>query len=204
MINSLGRGMDKELQFLRIAEGLKRELRHSWLSNYRQESVAEHSWRLALMVIRYAPKLDRQIDIEKCLKYAILHDLPEAITGDIPSFDCQSDASKAAKMQQEQQAMHRIKALLADEQGDELYATWMEYEQGISYESQFVKALDKLEAFIQHNEAPLDTWEEQEKTLLGNSTWLEEYCRFDSFLFNLCKVVIKQTQEKLQQIDIAS
>jgi putative hydrolase of HD superfamily len=190
--------MHKELAFLNIAQNLKMELRHSWLSDNRQESVAEHSWRLALMAMRYADKLDQPVDIALCLKYAIIHDLAEATAGDIPVFNCQTVAEREAKFCAEQQAMLAIKALLDDEQGDELYALWLAYEQQQDYEGKFIKALDKLEVHIQHNEALMASWEAREKRMVFQKKWLEHYCRFDSFLYSLYQMVHQQALDKLR------
>ena len=66
-----------------VAERLKCSLRHSWTSSGRQESVAEHSWRLALLAALVSdefPGLDR----EKLLLLCLFHDIGEAFTGDIP------------------------------------------------------------------------------------------------------------------------
>ncbi|MDZ4323104.1 MAG: HD domain-containing protein, partial [Alphaproteobacteria bacterium] len=82
--------MQHYVQFLNIAEKLKCEMRHSWLSSGRQESVAEHSWRMGLMVMTFFPYLSQKVDLEKCLKMAILHDLAEAEVGDIPVFETQT------------------------------------------------------------------------------------------------------------------
>lgn len=188
--------MEKEFNFLLIAEKLKMELRHCWLSNgKRQESVAEHSWRLALMCFRYANKLDQSVNIEKCLKLALIHDLAEAKVGDVPVFDCKS---KAEKFDRENLAMLEIKNLLHDENGDEIYDIWYEFEMQLTFESKFVKALDKLEAFIQHNESPLSSWEEREKRMIFQHKWLKKYCEYDSFLNALCDSVLQQAVEKLK------
>lgn len=186
-----------ELKFLKIAENLKKELRHSWLSNGRHESVAEHSWRLSLMVIRYAHKLDQKIEIEKALQLALIHDLAEAKVGDIPIFNCVTAASKKQKYENEHQAMLEIKAMIADKNGDEIYNLWMEYEKQETPESKFVKALDKLEALIQHNEADLDTWTEQEKRILFQYKWAKKYCEYDVFLSNFCQAIIQAGINKL-------
>ncbi len=81
--------------------------------------------------------------------------------------------------------MLEIKQNLNDTNGNEIFALWMEYEEQSSYESKFIKALYKLEAFIQHNEAKLESWEYQEKKMLFENKWLIDYCAFDSFLLNL-------------------
>lgn len=65
------------LNFLHKAEGLKRELRHSWLSDGRQESVAEHSWRMSLMGILLVPYIKQKINIAHLLQMIICHDLVE-------------------------------------------------------------------------------------------------------------------------------
>ena len=191
--------MQKELDFLCLAEKLKLEMRHSWLSDgKRQESVAEHSWRLALMALRYASQLDQQVNVEKCLKLALIHDLAEAITGDIPVFQHQTNLAQQNKFENEYSAMKQIQTMLNDQNGDELLDLWLEFENQTSYESKFIKALDKLEVFIQHNEAPLTTWEEREKRMLFQKKWLIRHCEFDSFLNALCLSVIAQGVEKLK------
>ena len=78
------RDIENILSFLKLSERLKCELRHSWLSNGRQESVAEHSYQMALMAILIHPHLDQKPNLEKTLKMALVHDLVEAIVGDVP------------------------------------------------------------------------------------------------------------------------
>lgn len=189
--------LGKEIDFLKVAEGLKRELRHSWLSDQRQESVAEHSWRLALMSWRYADKLDQIVNLEICFKMAIIHDLAEAIEGDIPCFDCHTHKDKKEKFARELSAMQSIQRLLDDPHGNELHSLWLEYENQQSYESRYIRALDKLEAFIQHNEAPLETWQGNEKRMVFQYKWLRQHCEFDSFLTKLAELVLLQAKQKL-------
>lgn len=170
----------RSLQLLTIAEKLKCELRHSWLSNGRQESVAEHSWRLSLMVCLFAPYLENPINLEKAIKMAIVHDLAEAETGDIPIFETQDKISKQKKIANEQKAMQKMKDLLNNNVGNEIYDLWFEYEQKQSLEAKFVNALDKIEAFIQHGEAGLSTWEHHEKLMIFQPKWLDVHCEFDT------------------------
>ncbi len=188
----------KELAFLGLAENLKKELRHGWLSDGRRESVAEHSWRLSLMALRYADKLQKKVNVDQCIKIALVHDLAEAITGDTPVFHLQTTQAKSAKLKAEYAGMTEIRLLLADAQGDELFRLWEEYEDQISHESKFIKALDKLEAFIQHNESDLRTWEDREKRMLFQDKWLKQYCQFDPFLAAFCQSILDTGVRKLQ------
>lgn len=48
----------------------------------RYESVADHSWRLGMLVLMFSGKLAQKLDLEKALKLVLVHDLPEIITGD--------------------------------------------------------------------------------------------------------------------------
>ena len=73
------------IDFLNVIEKLKCNTRHSWTSSGRQESVAEHSWRLAVMAMLCADEYP-SLDINKVIKMCLIHDFGEAITGDIPAF----------------------------------------------------------------------------------------------------------------------
>ena len=73
------------LDVLHIAERLKDELRHCETSRGRRESVAEHSWRLALMAFFMKDEFPA-LDMDKVIKMCLIHDLGECFTGDIPTF----------------------------------------------------------------------------------------------------------------------
>jgi putative hydrolase of HD superfamily len=71
------------VEVLSLAENLKTEMRHSWLSNGRQESVAEHTWMMSVAAILMAPHLGHSVVLAHTLKLIALHDIAEALTGDI-------------------------------------------------------------------------------------------------------------------------
>ncbi len=189
----------QSLKLLTLAEKLKCELRHSWLSNGQQESVAEHSWRLAFMVCLFAPYLANPINIEKTLKMALIHDLAEAETGDIPMFNCADTASKHQKFLNEQKAMLKMTSLLNNEIGQEIYDIWLEYEQKQSYEAKFVNALDKIEAHIQHGEADISLWQHYEKLMVFQTQWLDKHCEFDSTMMMLKDLVKQAIYDKFSE-----
>jgi putative hydrolase of HD superfamily len=136
------------LTFIKKAENLKNTLRYSFTSNGSQESSAEHSWRLSLLVMlcaSYFPNLN----IEKALKMAIIHDLSEAICGDTPAI---YQVKYEVKINKERKALANIVQSLTTELQNEIIELWEEYERAETEEAHYVKSLDKLETLIQHNQ----------------------------------------------------
>jgi putative hydrolase of HD superfamily len=136
------------LTFIKRAENLKNTYRFSFTSTGKRESVAEHSWRVCLLVVAYASKL-QGIDIEKCLKLAVIHDLAESICGDTPAID---RVDSIEKYTMERDAMINITKSLNWKIRKEIMSIWEEYEHESTDESKIVKALDKFETLIQHNQ----------------------------------------------------
>ena len=178
---------------LRLAEALKRELRHSWLSDGRQESVAEHSYQMALMAVFIAPSLHTKVDLEHTLKIILIHDLVEALAGDIPFLEV-SDR-RAQKAAREEQAITEIRGMLPPDLGDDVYALWHEFEAAETREAKFARALDHLEVQFQHNLAPLDSWQPNEYELVY--TKMDRHCEHDEFLQAFCEAVKLQAEAKL-------
>lgn len=144
------------LNFLKEAEKLKSITRHSWTSGGRRESVAEHTWRVALMALvlgKYFP----EIDISKTIKLIIVHDLGEVYTGDIPGFAKEQD-----EPEDEAAAMRQLVAHLPEASSQQLLALWEEFTRKETPEAKLAKALDKIEASVQHNEAGVGTWTEED------------------------------------------
>jgi putative hydrolases of HD superfamily len=186
------------LQFLEFSERLKCELRHSWLSSGRQESVAEHCWQLAFMALLLSPSLELPIKLEKALKMSLVHDLAEAETGDIPYFE--KSARQADKAEREQLVMERIRERLPGAIGQEIYDLWQEFETQTTAEAKFVKALDHLEVQFQHNRAALTTWEAIEYELVY--TKMDAACQHDRFLQTLCDAIKADAEQKLRAAGI--
>jgi putative hydrolases of HD superfamily len=136
------------LTFLRSAERLKTVMRSGWTSDGQQESVAEHTWRLGLMAMLlygHAPG----IDLARLLKMCLIHDLGEAVGGDIPAPAQKAGASKA---DQERSDLVQLIAPLPPALRREIIELWDEYEAAGSPEAKVAKGLDKLETILQHNQ----------------------------------------------------
>jgi putative hydrolase of HD superfamily len=140
--------LDGILTFLRSAERLKDTLRSSHTSSGRAESVAEHTCRLCLMALLLRREFP-EVDFSKLICICIVHDLGEAVTGDIPAIAQDAAAPKAAE---ERLGLLDILAPLPEVLQPELVALWDEYESAASAEARLAKALDKLETIMQHNQ----------------------------------------------------
>lgn len=136
------------LEFLRAAERLKNVTRSAWTSDRHRESVAEHTWRLCLMAMLLEGEFP-DVDAARLLKICIVHDLGEAIGGDVPAPE-QDPAS--AKSHQERADLLTLLAPLPERLRAEITALWDEYEAAATPEARLAKALDKLETILQHNQ----------------------------------------------------
>ena len=119
---------------------LKHEDRAGWLrvGIAHPESVAAHSWGMAFLVLLLLPD---DLDRERALTYAIVHDLAEAWTGDITPYDAVEDkhAREDAAMAAFCSRIHR----------QDLLETWRAYECQADAEARFVKQLDRLDMGLQ-------------------------------------------------------
>lgn len=134
------------LAFVQAAEQLKDTLRSGITSQGRAESTAEHSWRLCLMAILFDRELG-DFDRLKLLKLCIVHDLGEAISGDVPATE-QIDGDGRAS--QERADLITLCAPLPADLREELVALWDEYSSAASFEAVLAKGFDKLETMLQH------------------------------------------------------
>ena len=140
------------LQIMAVAEKLKCNTRHCYTSSGRQESVAEHSWRIALMAMLIAPEFP-EADMGRVIRMCLIHDLGEAFTGDIPTFwKTEADTEK------EDALFDRWVQTLPRETKAEFSALLEEMNAMETQEAKIYKALDKMEAVIQHNESDISTW----------------------------------------------
>ena len=177
------------LKILHIAEKLKDTPRHCTTSRRRVESVAEHSWRVSLMASLLKEEFP-ELDMDKVVHMCLIHDLGECFTGDIPTF-VKTDADRATE---DELLMEWVRSL-PEGLSDRLSSLYREMEEQITPESKVFKALDKLEALIQHNESPIDTWSENEYAL--NQTYAFDVVSFSEWLSDLRMDILQDTLQKI-------
>jgi putative hydrolase of HD superfamily len=140
--------LDGILAFLRTAERLKSTPRSGWTTAGERESVAAHTWRLSLMAAVLSDRFPG-IDLARLLKICLIHDLGEALHGDVPAPQQSPEAGKAAR---EREDLQSVLAPLPERLREELIALWDEYEAARTPEAQLAKGLDKLETILQHTQ----------------------------------------------------
>ncbi len=138
--------MNKLVDFFAIAEKLECEYRTTRMSDGAQQSVASHSWNMIIMAIALQPYLTQRPNMERVMEMCALHDLPEAIIHDVPLHKQTPDV-RAKKRAQESGAVSQITDLLGNEK---IRNVLDEYEERKSYEARLVKAIDVLDAALQH------------------------------------------------------
>ena len=177
------------LKALHTAERLKDTTRHCDTSGGRRESVAEHSWRVSLMAYWISDEFP-EADMNKVIKMCLIHDLGECFTGDIPTFD-----KTEADEQREEQLLQEWVDQLPSPFREEMAALYQEMEARETVEAKIYKALDNLEAVIQHNEADISTWADHEYDL--QRTYGVDKVQFSDYLKALRQEVLEETEEKI-------
>lgn len=142
------------LEFLGGAERLKTVTRSAFTSTGQTESVAEHSWRLALMAMLVAPEFP-DVDAPRLVNMCLVHDLGEAIGGDIPAPEQarrRADGALEGKSAAERRDLLTLVQPLPQSLRDEVVGLWDEYESAGTPTAKLAKALDKLETILQHTQ----------------------------------------------------
>lgn len=165
------------LEILSVAEKLKCNTRHCYTSSGRRESVAEHSWRISLMAMLLTKEFP-EADMDKVIRMCLIHDMGEAFTGDIPTFE-----KTNADTRKEDDILLNWVNTLPEDAREEWAALLTEMNAMETQEAKIYKALDKMEAVIQHNESDISTWLPLEYDL--QLTYGEENVQFSPYMQQL-------------------
>ena len=180
----------KLIDFLRVMERLKDAPRHCWTTGGRRESVAEHSWRVALMAMLMADEFP-ELDIDRVVRMCLVHDIGEAITGDIPTF-VKTDADRVV----EGREVDALIGGLLEPWPERLGALFAEMEALQTPEAKLYKALDRMEAIQSHNESAVETWLPLEYEL--NLTYGEKDAAFSPYLTALRNEMRRDTEAMIE------
>lgn len=176
------------LDILSVTERLKDAVRHCYTSGGRRESVAEHSWMMTVMAFFMRDEFP-DADMDKVIEMCIIHDLGEAFTGDIPTFE----KTKEDEKREEDLLSDWIKTLPSG-YAEKMQLLYEEMEEQKTQEAKIYKAIDKLEALIQHNMSDLSTWLPLEYDL--QKTHGNDKVGFSEYMKELRAEVLKDTLKK--------
>lgn len=178
-----------EIIFVKELERLKNTTRTAWTSTGRQESTAEHSFRLALFLYTLKDHFP-EIDWFKAITMALVHDLGEAYDGDISAT---SEHSSELKSNQEKKGLVRLIASLPPGTQEQIVNLFLEYNAGLTPEAKLVKALDKIETIIQHNQG-----HNPEGFDYGfNLHYGKEYTELDPITRKIRELIDEETKKKI-------
>lgn len=182
--------LDEELEgilsFLRATEELKNTLRSSRTSNGRHESTAEHTWRLCLIVLLFEKEYP-ELNILKLLKICVIHDLGEAISGDIAAVDQVEGVDKGANERRDLQVLIQP---LPERLRLEVLELWDEYENTSSEEAKLAKAFDKIETILQHTQGK----NPEDFNYKFNLTYGKKYTDYDALTLAIRALIDKDTK----------
>lgn len=182
---------EKLLKVMHTTERLKDTMRHCYTSAGRRESVGEHCWRLSLLAYFVTDEFEG-IDTEKLLKMCIIHDLGEIFTGDIPVFN-----KTKSNEETEENLLFKWLETLDEPFRTEMLCLYKEMDELKTTESRVYKALDGIEALIQHNESDIKTWLESEYGL--QLTYADDKTAFSEYLKELRESVRQESISKIEK-----
>lgn len=174
---------------LTVAGRLKDTTRHCYTLGGRHESVAEHSWRITLMAYWISDEFP-EANLEKLLKMCLIHDLGEAFTGDIPSFE-----KTEVNEEREAELLFKWTKSLPEPFATEMMELYREMEERKTLEARIYKALDNMEALISHNESDIQTWLPLEYDL--QMTYGNDKVAFSEYLTELRDMIREDSREKI-------
>lgn len=173
--------LKKQMEFILEVDKLKKIGRQTYISDAsRKENDSEHSWHLALMAVVLSEHANSGVDVLKVISMVLIHDIVEIDAGDTYAYDATANATKRIR---EEAAADRIFNILPEDQAKNMRALWEEFEECITPEAQFARALDNVQPVMLNDATEGRAWREHEvclnqvqkrneKTLVGSeSLW---------------------------------
>jgi putative hydrolases of HD superfamily len=149
--------LDSQIRFLLEADRLKTVARQSPITDQsRRENSAEHSWHLALMALVLAEHAPPGADLARVMAMLVVHDLVEIDAGDL--FAYADAAAQSHQQEAERRAAKRIFALLPEPQATAVLGLWEEFEERLTPEARFARALDRLQPMLLNMATKGGTW----------------------------------------------
>ena len=154
--------LEKQLEFALTIDKEKNILRQTHLSGHgRRENDAEHAWHMAVMAYLLREYSNEDIDISKVMILCLIHDIVEIEAGDTYAYDAESQLSKKER---EDAAKEKIFSLLPDDQKNDFISLFDEFEEGMTAEAKFAKAMDNVQPLMLNDSNGGSDWKEHKNT----------------------------------------
>ena len=148
--------LKKQINFLLEADKMKNILRQTLtISDRRRENDAEHSWHFALMAFVLSEYASEDVDINRVIKMALVHDLVEIYAGDTYAYDIDNNKTKAER---EKSAADKLFSMLPDNQRDEIRGLWEEFDAENTPDACFAAAIDRLQPMLNNYYTEGQSW----------------------------------------------
>lgn len=185
--------------FLNKINKLKKIKRYNYQESRLNESVADHCWRLALMVCVIGDFLDMKIDKTYAMQLALIHDLGESICGDIDFIKIiRNEVSLEEKYELEKKAWQQLQEFLPENLSQTFFDMWLDFEEQKSLEAKFVAALDRLEGSLHIMDIGCN--EHADPDLIPNSC--DKHLDQVPQLFDFLKTLKQMQKQEFQQLGL--
>ncbi len=149
-----------------------------------QENDAVHSYAVAMLSWYIIDRYSLNLNIEKVLKYVLVHDIAEIYAGDVNTYA--STTERKAKINREQKALNKLKGELTD--FPQLIYAAEQYEAKLDEESLFVWTVDKIQALVLGD---LDVWRPYKKIGVSYSAFIRKNAELLADASPFCKEIFE-------------
>ncbi len=150
--------IDRQIEFLLEIDRLKTIYRRNYTSDgTKRENDAEHSWYFAMAALLLSEYSNKEIDVQKVIRMALIHDIVEIDAGDTFIYD---EAAKKGQRQREEKAAERLFGILPADQKKYFLGLWREFEDNTTDEAKFARSIDRLSAVLLNYKSDGKAWKE--------------------------------------------
>ena len=183
----------KIIAFLREIDKFKFIIREIYRTDDKKETNSDHVWPIAMFLLLFEKDVAERVDILKCFKMILIHDIVEMYAGDTFAF-VDADAKKEKEVQ-EIKAAEKLFGQLPEDLGEEIHNLWKEYEAAETKEARFVKGLDRLQAFNQNIISNGRIWWERNVTFDKAKDYKQEFINSDELLTEVYNDMLEEVKK---------
>ena len=183
----------KIIAFLREIDKFKFIIREIYRTDDKKETNSDHVWHIAMFLLLFEKDVAERVDILKCFKMILIHDIVEMYAGDTFAF-VDADAKKEKEVQ-EIKAAEKLFGHLPEDLGEEIHNLWKEYEAAETKEARFVKGLDRLQAFNQNIISNGRIWWERNVTFDKAKDYKQEFINSDELLTEVYNDMLEEVKK---------